>query len=649
MLPADLSPLNDREYRKLLLALTLDAQRLELLVTITDDRNLQDQLIAAYEADLKAQGIAPLRARLDPKRPSLRATLEELVAQTPALKNGEPAVVTVLNAGELLGVRLSDEKSEQEKFFFSLQWTREALRNFEFPIVLWLPDAVATRLAQQAPDFWSWRGGVFEFVAEARVPERGAMLPMPSRDMATEKTASPVAIDDLQQQVTQLEQTAPESPLLITLYNNLGEAYEGQYDYKQALELYEKALILAQAKSDPAGQARSLRNLGDALRNCGRPLQALDYYQQALGEDRELGDRNGEEATLNQLGNAYHSLGQYQQAIEYHQQSLAIAREIGDRQGEADSLGGLGNAYNALGQYPQAIEYHQQSLAIAREIGDRQGEANSLGNLGNAYNRLGQYPQAIEYYQQQLVIAREIGDRRGEANSLGNLGNAYQSLGQYPQAIEYHQQSLAIKREIGDRGGEAKSLGNLGNAYHSLGQYQQAIEYHQQSLAITREISDRQGEANSLGNLGNAYDSLGQYQQAIEYHQQQLAIAREIGDRRGEAISLFNLGNALARVDEKWDARQAYEAAKALYQDMGLKHKVEKCDQALYDLAQMVVVEPKQAPTIGEPLPQEPDWLAKSMPTPPPSPPSTRPQKLPVTAWFLVGVGLAALLWWLLR
>ncbi|MGB3201420.1 MAG: tetratricopeptide repeat protein, partial [Nodosilinea sp.] len=351
MPPADLSPLNDREYRKLLLTLTLNSQQLDLLMAITDDRNLQDQLITAYEADLKDQGIAPLRARLDPKRPSLRAALEELVAQTPALQNGEPAVVTVLNAGELLGVRLSDEKSEQEKFFFSLQWTREALRNFAFPIVLWLPDAVATRLAQQAPDFWSWRGGVFEFVAEARVPEAGReLLPMPSHEMAEEREKSPVAIADLQQQIAQLEATAPESPLLITLYNNLGEAYEDKYDYKQALELYEKALTLAKAKSDPVGEARTLRNLGDALYYCGRPFQALGFYQQALAKDRELGDRSGESTTLNQLGNTYGSLGQYQQAIEYLQQSLAIAREIGDRRGEVSSLGNLGSACGSLGQ-----------------------------------------------------------------------------------------------------------------------------------------------------------------------------------------------------------------------------------------------------------------------------------------------------------
>ncbi len=386
MLPPDLSPLNDREYRKLLLTLTLNAQRLDLLVAITDDRNLQDQLITAYEADLRRQGITPLRARLDPKRPSLRATLQELADSTPTLQAGEPTVVTVLNANELLGVRLTEDKSEQERFFFSLQWTREALRQFKFPIVLWLSDAIATRLAQQAPDFWSWRSGVFEFKAEVRIPAEVGMLPSPS-PAPREPTGSLVAIEDLQQQVAALEQTAPESPLLVTLYNNLGEAYAKKYDYKEALEVYEKGLALAEAKADQAGQARLLRNMGDALEDCGRPFQALGFYNRALAIYRAVEDRNGEGSAFICLGNAYQFLGQYAQAIEFYQQALAIFREIGNRQGEAASLGNLGNVYQLLGQYAQAIEVQQQALVIEREIGNRQGEAASLGNLGNRLYR----------------------------------------------------------------------------------------------------------------------------------------------------------------------------------------------------------------------------------------------------------------------
>jgi hypothetical protein len=44
-----------------------------------------------------------------------------------------------------------------------VQWTREGLRQFQFPLIIWLTPTIAANLAQQAPDFWSWRGGTFEF------------------------------------------------------------------------------------------------------------------------------------------------------------------------------------------------------------------------------------------------------------------------------------------------------------------------------------------------------------------------------------------------------------------------------------------------------------------------------------------------------
>ena len=406
----DLDALNQREYRKLLLALKTRAQRLELLLAICDDRNLQARLIADYETELKAAGITPFQVRLDLKQPSLRATLERLVEQEPALQQGEPAVVTVLNANELLGTRLTEEPSEQERFFFSLQWTREALRQFAFPIVLWLGDALATRLAQRAPDFWSWRGGVFEFVAHPTMPDQADKVFQPRLDWETVYQTSQANIADLERQIAQLQATTPESPLLATLYNDLGQAYAEQYAYQKALELYQKALELARAKNNQEGQARAQLNLGDALHAYGRPSQALDYYQQALALYRQLADRSSEAAALNQLGKAYDALGQYQQAIELYEQSLAIVREIGNRKGESNSLGNLGNAYGALGQYQRAIELYQQSLAIQRAIGDHNGEASSLFNLALILARYAPRRfEALERFQQARAIYAELG------------------------------------------------------------------------------------------------------------------------------------------------------------------------------------------------------------------------------------------------
>ena len=323
----------------------------------------------------------------------------------------------------------------------------------------------------------------------------------------------------------------------------------------------------------------------------------------------------------------------------YHQVQLGRFNDAAVTAYGCDEFFTLRGYYTALVDlYGQLYRHWQPTQA------EEQNFAAVCGNLGNAYHSLGQYQQAIDYQQQWLVNAREIGDRQGKASALGNLGNAYYSLGQYQQAIEYYHQQLAITREIGDHQGEANSLGGLGNTYLLLGQYQQAIDYQEQWLAIAQEIGDRPGEANALGNLGIAYKSLGQYQQAIEYQQQQLAIAREIGDRRGEANSLLNSGLALAKLGQRQQAQENYQAAKALYESMGQQHYVQNCDSALSELAQ---------PADNAPVAEQQPGFSAELENPavhdrnPASKP--RPQRVPIAAWFLVGLGIAALLWWLLR
>ncbi|MGD1898577.1 MAG: tetratricopeptide repeat protein, partial [Phormidesmis sp.] len=416
---------NQVALRRLMRTVEANSQSLELLIAVCDDRNLQAKVIEQYETELREKGIEPFRVRLNPKEPSLRRSVAALVDTAPGLRSGEPAVVTVLNAEALLGVTLGEEKSEQDRFFFSLQWQREALLRCGVAGVRGVPEGIATRSGQQAPDFWSWRGGVFEFKADEGLGKVVGSLS--SRIVAFDDKRDQQAgrsVERLLLQIRELEETSPESALLITLYNDLGEVYKGCYAYGEALVWYEKALALAEKKGSLDGQARSLLNIGDALRFSGRPADSIRYYQQSLEITKEIGDRNGEAASLGSLGIANSYLSQYQQAIDFHQQSLEIKREIGDHNGAAASLGNLGIAHKNLGQYQQAIDSYQQSLEINRETGNRKGEANALGGLGNAYYALNQYWRAIDYYQQWLEIALENDDYKGEDTSLGGQGTA---------------------------------------------------------------------------------------------------------------------------------------------------------------------------------------------------------------------------------
>jgi hypothetical protein len=207
---------NQRNLRRLVLSVQASLHRLNLLIAICDNPFYRDELIRTYEAELTAKGIACYQIQLDRQQPSLKQSLLDWQTNAPDVQSDTPLLVTIRGSDELLGVRLEQPKSAQERFFFSVQWTREGLREFQFPVVLWVTQAVARGLAQQAPDFWSWRGGVFEFdqpiarqaPTSPQTPDRPESSPQP------EVLADPA---ELEQQIAALQAEDPDSPLLESL------------------------------------------------------------------------------------------------------------------------------------------------------------------------------------------------------------------------------------------------------------------------------------------------------------------------------------------------------------------------------------------------------------------------------------------------
>jgi hypothetical protein len=182
------------------------------------------------------KGVRCYQISLSSERISLRQALEDLVNQEPNLFSTKQVLVTVL-ADELLGIRLQQPKSAREAFVFSLQWTREALQDFQFPIVLWLSTAIAKDLATQAPDFWSWRGGVFEFEQAFSRSEPFASdttltdsAEIPNTQNSNFLIESAQQIEELNELIKNLQTQDPHSSLLVSLYNRLANLYENRLD-----------------------------------------------------------------------------------------------------------------------------------------------------------------------------------------------------------------------------------------------------------------------------------------------------------------------------------------------------------------------------------------------------------------------------------
>ncbi|HEY9860168.1 MAG TPA: tetratricopeptide repeat protein [Candidatus Obscuribacterales bacterium] len=491
---------NQDAYDDLVVAIEASEGVLSLLIAVCDDSDLREEIIERYEAELEAK-MRCYHVQLDREEPSLRRAIEQTVRSDNYLQQDGRAVFTVLGADALLRIHLRTDEPGQtqlEKFLGYLQWTREGLREFRYPIVLWVTYTVLTQISTKSPDFWSWRKGVFRFISHT-IPSTREMMTLPARDLSLEEDP-PLSIEDLQNLIASTQNVQGiNAALLASLYEQLAQLYKSRIQ---------------------RGEASNIEQDFE---------KAVNYFKEAIALETELGLKSALVNTLTNLGLLYQSQSKFQEAIRYHKNSLAIAQQINDRPGEANSLGNLGNAYHFLGKYQQAIKSHQQSLEIKRNLGDRLGEANSLIGLGTAYNSLGQHQLAIEFYQQALEIKRDIADSQGEASTLNNLGNVYCFLGQYSQAIESHQQSLTISRQIGNRQGESNSLINLGNAYYFMKHYLPAIECYQQALEIKRTIGDRRGQADALSNLGATWSTLKQISEAVTAYRHARSLYEAIG------------------------------------------------------------------------------------------------------------------------
>ncbi|GBL13782.1 response regulator aspartate phosphatase F [Microcystis aeruginosa NIES-1211] len=460
---------NEREYEGLIVSLEANQERLNILICVCDQEKLREEIIDRYSQELEPV-IPCYRIDLDQKEPSLRAAIASLVSRKPELLQSKNAVITTTGVEKLHSISRSErvatewqrEKSELDKFFGYLQWTREGLREFPYSIVLWVTSTVEVNLRKKSPDFWSWRKGVFRFISPPSnfLPCQEFLPILQSFDEITiDKDIPSISKEDLLELIEQIEvNKGKKEPRLASLYASLAKIYKNRLlnlplsDYRQEQQL------------------------------------AIEYYQKAIDLQKELNLELDLVASLDSLAGIYYFLGEYQKAIEFYQQSLAIFQKIGDRWGEADSYNNLGNAYRFRGEYQKAIEFYQQSLAIFQEIDDIRGVAYCYNNLGNIYNSLGEYQKAIEFHQQSLAIKREISDITGEAYSYLGLGNVYDSLGEYQKAIKFYQKSLEIFQEMGYIIGEPKTLFNLGLTYYKLDRISEAKEAYLQARELYQAL-----------------------------------------------------------------------------------------------------------------------------------------------------------------
>ena len=360
-----------------------------------------------------------------------------------------------------------------------------------------------------------------------------------------------------------------DKKIKIRMHRKIGETLEKQSEFEASLEPLKSAMeLIGEDINIERGRVKVAE--GYAHFRVGKQDQALSLFLEGLGIFEKLGENHMDLATgLRAVGNLKFSKGEIDGALEYYGKSLEASQHIDDFKGSATTMANMGVMNHIKGDLDGAYEHYNEALTIREKIGNKSGIADSLNNLGLYWSERGNLVKAEECHERCLAIEEKIGNKSGIADSLNNLGTMHHNMGELDEALDCHERSLEIRESIGDRTGIAVSFDNIGSIHKEKNELDKALDYYLKGLEICLETGAKLPTFYAYGGLTETYLDLNNSNKALESITKAMKIAVEMSAMCEEGIALRIMGMVHSQ-NENWPkAVEAFEKADTILQEAG--------------------------------------------------------------------------------
>lgn len=190
--------------------------------------------------------------------------------------------------------------------------------------------------------------------------------------------------------------------------NNIGLVYLRQGDYKNALEYWEKSLVLAQQINYNSGLGSTYGNIGYMYMEQGDDYKAIEYLKQSAYFNEIDSNFHGLGISYTNIGTIYSRQKKYEDAIQYIQKSLAIKQNVKDNVVLVGGWTNLGFLYSELGEFNAADEYFNKAIDLAEKINKPDVVATIYCNKAVLEFRKNNFENAMNYGVKSLELAHQI-------------------------------------------------------------------------------------------------------------------------------------------------------------------------------------------------------------------------------------------------
>jgi len=311
------------------------------------------------------------------------------------------------------------------------------------------------------------------------------------------------------------------------------------------------------------------------LAETGQHAAVVDYLSDR--PDMEL----KESPTLALLfGTAQARLGKHNEGMEWVELALGKSRDRGDRTVESRALNVRGAIALVSGSIDKAAEYFTQALAAARNDGDNAIIGRCSNNLGIIYNLRGRYAEAIGSYTMAIAAFQQAGMVRGLAETHHNLAITYCEQCDLDRALEEANAAVEKAEACGDMSLSGLTLRGRADVRLRLGEPKVAQKEIDRALKVHRELGDPVEEAEDMRIVGVILADSRKLEEAERLFSDVIERAESLSRPQLAADATRDLSRVLRDAGREDEAREAVQAARVLFSQLGAEAEVRKLDKA---------------------------------------------------------------------
>ncbi len=229
------------------------------------------------------------------------------------------------------------------------------------------------------------------------------------------------------------------------------------------------------------------------------------------------------------------------EAIAFFSRAFTLVSD-GDLQQRYELLLARESTYAKLGNRSAQEKDLDLLVEVSAKLEDPAGRAEVAIRQGRCFFLTGNFDAAIDAAQRAIDLAGEDPIKRARAHLV--WGEALLSQSDHQASRAHFEKARALAQTANNLKIEADSLNDLGRYYMSQSDYSTAEIHYAQALAIYQnaQVGSRIGEGNILGNLGIICRELANYAAARDYFEQARQVFQQLGDRHKEGLVIGNMG-----------------------------------------------------------------------------------------------------------